>query len=85
MSHAYLIVLEWNSANRLTEIVPLPDDESVSELAPTTIFMAPFVGRSPWQIARDFVGEVLGMLTMIVAINCLRRIALAMTNPFGDE
>ena len=50
-----------------------------------SIFSAPFVARSAWSVASDFVGEVLGMLTMIIAINCLRRIALMMTNPFGDE
>ena len=97
MSHTYLLVLEWNSANRLTQAVALPDDDPNapgSSLgvglgnglgSAESIFSAPFAARSAWSVASDFVGEVLGMLTMIIAINCLRRIALMMTNPFGDE
>ena len=86
MSHAYLMVLEWNSANRLTQAVPLPDDDGGGgALSLANTLAAPFIAQSPWHGAGSFVGEVLGTLTMIVAVNCLRRIALMMTNPFGDE
>lgn len=30
-------------------------------------------------------GEILGLVVMIISVNTLRRIALAMTNPFGDD
>ena len=90
MSHAYLIVLEWNSANRLTQAVQavplLDDDGGGGALSLADTLAAPFMNaQSPWHLAGSFVGEVLGTLTMIVAVNCLRRIALMMTNPFGDE
>ena len=31
------------------------------------------------------IGEILGMVIISIAVNTLRRIALAMTNPFGDD
>ena len=31
------------------------------------------------------IGEILGVFVMVVAVNTLRRIAFAMTNPFGSD
>ena len=93
LSHAYLAVLEWNSANRITQAMRADADDAEPVAAAASLppavaaspWVAPFLARSPGEIAGTVAGEALGMLTMIVAINCLRRIALAMTNPFGDD
>ena len=59
MVHAFLAVVEFNAAIRLT------------------------VGLEAGDGVR--VGEILGVATLILSLNTLRRVALAMTNPFGDD
>ena len=59
MVHAFLAVVEFNAAIRLT------------------------VGLDAGDGVR--MGEILGVATLILSLNTLRRVALAMTNPFGDD
>lgn len=82
LSHAYLIVLGWNSANRLVQSMSSVDTCVVGDVGCDDFG---YVEQSAGEMVGALAGEMLGTLTMIVAVNTLRRIALAMTNPFGDD
>ena len=104
LSHAYLLVLEWNAAVRFTDGMNTvfgdgdggKGDEDMSgdwmsgdaeaETNVAGAFLEALASFGRFEVAFQMrYGDLFGALVMIVAVNALRRIAFAMTNPFGDD
>jgi len=72
LSHTFLVLIEWNAAVRQrVNSDTLVDNNPLDDADQSTLPLP--------------IGEITSVVVMVICVNTLRRIAFAMTNPFGHD